>query len=248
MSISGYLIQRKMRQELTILQHSNCLAITQKQMTNSNQLDFHEPTLQQVADLCSQFGFTCAGEADLACLRAVLREGFSRWGHQPAPPAEVDCPACEGVPKPGNQPCAVCGRSAPPAEGEVAELVTWLRNMAEAGLGGLDELNASRAADLLERRHLAPVPVLPEGTQVIEPTERTILVPVPVPMPVSERLPGLEECDGEGRCWFLRFPFDYSRESWSLEDRTYGCNAGFTHWLPHHALPVPTTRKEENLE
>ena len=84
MSILGYLIQRKMRQELTILQHSNCLTIMQKQMTNSNQLDFYEPTLQQVADLCSQFGFTCAGEADLACLRAVLREGFSRWG-RPAP-------------------------------------------------------------------------------------------------------------------------------------------------------------------
>lgn len=53
---------------------------------------------------------------DLA--RAVL----ARYGHQPAPPAEGDCPACEGVPKPGNQPCAVCGRPAPvPAEGEVEE-------------------------------------------------------------------------------------------------------------------------------
>ena len=88
MSILGCLIRHKMRQELTTLQHSNCLAITQKQMTNSNQLDFYEPTLQQVADLCSQFGFTCAGEADLACLRAVLREGFSRWGHPALAPAE----------------------------------------------------------------------------------------------------------------------------------------------------------------
>ena len=171
---------------------------------------------------CQTFGLRCdpdsIGPAPVKFARVVL----ARWGN-PAPQS--------------------------PAKGEVAYLVRELRDQADDMSPSLELFGLiHRAADLLERRHLAPVPVLPEGTQVIEPTERTILVPVPVPMPVSERLPGLEECDGEGRCWFLRFPFDYSRESWSLEDRTYGCNAGFTHWLPHHALPVPTPRKEENLE
>jgi hypothetical protein len=36
------------------------------------------------------------------------------------------------------------------------------------------------------------IPVLTEGTQVIEPTERTLLVPVAQPIPVRERLPGPE--------------------------------------------------------
>lgn len=66
----------------------------------------------------------------------------------------------------------------------------------------------------------------------------------PVPVPVVERLPGAEDCDGEGRCWFLSFPFEYSRMTWSLEDRTYGCNAGFSHWLPANALPLPAREVE----
>ena len=43
-----------------------------------------------------------------------------------------------------------------------------------------------------------------------------------VPVPVAERLPGPEDCDDQGRCWWLaRLPFP------------------FTHWLPHWAFPVP---------
>lgn len=119
-------------------------------MTNSNQLDFHEPTLQQVADLCSQFGFTCAGEADLACLRAVLREGFLRWGNHSADASKMV----------GHQP-------APPAEGEMGKLVKRLRDWHT--IPTLEERD--RAADLLEQRHPEPVPVserLPEpSTKVL---------------------------------------------------------------------------------
>jgi len=46
--------------------------------------------------------------------------------------------------------------------------------------------------------------------------------PAVAPVPVAERLPGPEDCDDQGRCWWLaRLPFP------------------FTHWLPHWALPVP---------
>ena len=46
--------------------------------------------------------------------------------------------------------------------------------------------------------------------------------PVVEPVPVSERLPRPEDCDDQGRCWWLaRLPFP------------------FTHWVPHWALPVP---------
>jgi hypothetical protein len=59
------------------------------------------------------------------------------------------------------------------------------------------------------------------------------------PVPVSERLPGPEDCDGDGRCWM----FGYVEGDWRLISAT---NSGipklkycFTHWLPHHALPTP---------
>jgi hypothetical protein len=49
------------------------------------------------------------------------------------------------------------------------------------------------------------------------------------PVPVAERLPGPEDCDAEGWCWwFDGFNWMLGRfEEW------------YTHWLPHHALPVP---------
>ena len=73
---------------------------------------------------------------------------------EPEPPA--DCPGCEGVPAPGNQPCAVCGRKASPpspADGEVAELVAWLRNEAKQHADSWPEASAkaTRLADFLER-------------------------------------------------------------------------------------------------
>jgi hypothetical protein len=59
------------------------------------------------------------------------------------------------------------------------------------------------------------------------------------PIPVAERLPGVEDCDGCGNCWWFRqgtrdgFPF------WWL-----GCGDNVsTHWLPAHALPVPTSQE-----
>ena len=58
------------------------------------------------------------------------------------------------------------------------------------------------------------------------------------PVPVAERLPGPEDCDAEGRCyawdgywWLVR--------SAALEEDDTGAGDGYTHWLPHNALPVP---------
>jgi hypothetical protein len=63
------------------------------------------------------------------------------------------------------------------------------------------------------------------------------------PIPVSERLPEEEDCDAEGRCWFWEPDCDYNGLKWALVDRAYGCNTQesvFTHWLPFHALPLPS--------
>jgi hypothetical protein len=158
--------------------------------------------------------------------RAFARAVLARWGHQLAPLAEVGCPACEGVPKPGNQPCAVCGRPAPaPAEGEVAELVEFLRIygdevMDEYGdVGEHDQL--TRAAELLEQRH-------------------------PTPVPVAERLPGPKDCDAEGRCW-VHQPHEACPESpaWELMLAKYAsANYEAVCWLPANALPLPSGEVE----
>jgi hypothetical protein len=76
------------------------------------------------------------------------------------------------------------------------------------------------------------------------------------PVPVSERLPGPEDCDAEGRCWLLTVEDDYPQWRlhsiqgaqpggamiWVPVDNDNGAMVDCfytSHWLPHHALPVP---------
>ena len=56
------------------------------------------------------------------------------------------------------------------------------------------------------------------------------------PVPVSERLPGPEDCDAEGLCWWWE-PDCEQPEAWCIGLPEY-CGSS-THWLPHWALPVP---------
>ena len=56
------------------------------------------------------------------------------------------------------------------------------------------------------------------------------------PVPVTERLPGPEDCDAEGRC----FVWDWLATEWRFLERNvfeYGWEDAY--WLPAHALPVP---------
>ena len=69
--------------------------------------------------------------------------------------------------------------------------------------------------------------------------------PEPQPVPVSERLPGPEDCDAEGMYW--GWWTDPMSEYWeyvgvSAPIEPYGSyipRAGHTHWLPANALPTP---------
>jgi hypothetical protein len=61
------------------------------------------------------------------------------------------------------------------------------------------------------------------------------------PVPVSERLPGPEDCDAEGCCWWWEPAYEQP-ESWCLGLPEY-CDSS-THWLPHWALPVPGVEGE----
>jgi len=67
----------------------------------------------------------------------------------------------------------------------------------------------------------------------------------PQPVPVSERLPGPEDCDAEGRCWML----SKCKPEWRLisaeDPGVPHLRYAFSHWLPAQALPLPTTTTTE---
>lgn len=115
----------------------------------------------------------------------LARAVLARWGHQPAPPAE----------------------------GEMGELVAALRDAA-FDLNGSDPAKSmlTRAADLLEQRH---------------------------PVPVSER-PWAREgwCDEAGRCWFGA-PQDGAADAGWILRKPLERLSHQTVSLPAHALPLP---------
>ena len=61
--------------------------------------------------------------------------------------------------------------------------------------------------------------------------------PTHQPVAVSERLPGPEDCDAEGLCWWWD-PECEQTEGWIRGLPEY-CNNNRSHWLPAHALPTP---------
>ena len=69
--------------------------------------------------------------------------------------------------------------------------------------------------------------------------------PTPQPVAVSERLPGLEDCDEQGRCWLWERDCGYTGRKWALVDRAWSLSQSdedlsvYTHWLPANALPTP---------
>jgi hypothetical protein len=110
---------------------------------------------------------------------------------------------------------ALLAQPEPPVAGEVAAALIELRSTVMA----LDQLKmyvaaqrVKRAADLLQHQH-------------------------PQPVAVSERLPGPEDCDAEGRCWWYGEGGDMVGWTLDAEGPSY---YRAKYWLPAHALPVPT--------
>ena len=166
--------------------------------------------------------------------------------------AEADGPA---VPD-GREPASVALQ---PSDGEVAELVECLRRIC-FDVAPCDADAITRAAELLEQHHPAPPgeerignwllpekPPLPEhwsgdleyGFETAWETARALLQQrYPAPVPVSERLPGPEDCDEQGRCWWHGEGADMFGWTLDAEGASY-YRAKF--WLPAnaHALPTP---------
>jgi hypothetical protein len=68
-----------------------------------------------------------------------------------------------------------------------------------------------------------------------QPYARAVLArwgrPAIEPVPVAERLPGPEDCNGDGDCWW------HDAHGWGWYMDSFQGN--YSHWLPHHALPLP---------
>jgi len=60
------------------------------------------------------------------------------------------------------------------------------------------------------------------------------------PVPIAERLPGSEDCDAEGRCWWSAPETNTKCAVWCLGLKYPPSMFGAISWLPHYALPVPT--------
>jgi hypothetical protein len=177
---------------------------------------------------------------------------------------------------------AALAQPEPLADGEVVELVAWLRANADYSLQKAATATFKRfhrVADLLERL-AQPEPQGPTDEEILALSQwhevsytlssgrvvyplqegsdmkdavlsftRAVLArwgrPAVKPVPVGERLPGPEDCDAEGRCWWGEPQIGDSHDAtWNLctqdeaeEYCTWGTKYG---WLPAHALPIPT--------
>jgi hypothetical protein len=62
------------------------------------------------------------------------------------------------------------------------------------------------------------------------------------PIPVAKRLPGPDDCDACGRCWWFQPETDGDFPHWVFEPDGLDRDLRYrpTHWLPFHALPLPT--------
>jgi hypothetical protein len=106
-----------------------------------------------------------------------------------------------------------------------AELANYLQGRKDLECGWGEE---DPEQDLLDRARAALAQPEPQGPSR----------PAIEPVPVSERLPGPEDCDAEGRCWMCgKVKGDWrliSTDNPGVPQLKYA----FSHWLPHWALPV----------
>jgi hypothetical protein len=141
--------------------------------------------------------------------RAVL----ARYGH----PALAPIPVSEGLPEP------VGPTDLPPVQETAPERI-WLHlNGANEWLPFKDEEGVVWSPDQIDESDIPYVRV------DLARWGRVAIAPIPV----SERLPGAEDCDAEGRLYAVY------KGRWFQIDLSCIVEGGFTHWLPTSALPLP---------
>ena len=172
-------------------------------------------------------------------LAALESEGYAHWST--APDEDELCLRARA---------ALAEQPVGPTDEELMELMPQqmrddLANAARA-LAGLDRANvkAAGAMRIILNRHAvghARAALARWGTPANE------------PVPVSERLPGPEECNAEGGCWWWHpgHKEDDFIDGWILLNPKWAGSRRdsddsliYTHWLPHWVLPVPAIAAE----
>jgi hypothetical protein len=152
------------------------------------------------------------------------------WGRYDQPEPEGPPLEPRGCPTPGACSCPTLP-TVPP------ELIRALE-LSEAALADIGDADREPGDDLAWAETRAAQD-LPRIRHALARWGRPTIKPVPV----AERLPEAEDCDAEGRCWwFCPAAILPSGQCayWCLAPAD-GSRSWFTHWLPHHALPIPTT-------
>jgi hypothetical protein len=122
--------------------------------------------------------------------------------------------------------------AAPPApevgEGEVAELVEWMRGQVTI---------APAAQTQWAKRFLRAATLLSQQA-----------APTPVPVAVSERLPGEGDCDADGFCWNgYGYSYDDKNEidSYAMWMLVPASDLRGRVWAASHAIPLPQVGEGE---
>ena len=146
--------------------------------------------------------------------------------------AKADGPA---VPD-GREPASVALQ---PSDGEIMglmpqqmhdDLAAAVRAMAEQE--GIDSTPAKGVLRIILNRHVVDL-----ARAVLARWGRLAAAPVPL----SERLPGPEDCDEQGRCWLPWHQMGNGTPTWILGYPAWAKRFPDVHrfWLPAHALPLP---------
>ena len=126
-----------------------------------------------------------------------------------------------------------------------AELLTWAERTSAHYVAPPDVIVRARAAlsapeqgptdeELYDVAELFVGDPIPAMRRALELWGR----PAVEAVPVAERLPGPEDCDAEGRCWWLDRPLKNGPAAWMLRRPDDGVLIPFIAWTPHWALPL----------
>lgn len=215
---------------------------------------------EQVEELCEEHCFNVEGYESIECLQGLINDALARWGRPAAPPAPLEGEVGELAAKlrrlaPQNplgtadptitRAAELLQRQQAKIESLEQQLETERMRVAACGIIATSDTPFSAA----KNRNCHPDYWSASADDIARQIDELMrLRAQQTPVPVSERLPGPGDCDEEGLCWWFS-PADPSAGTFGVAAcwvlRKHEPEDDFrTHWLPVHALPLPSGEVE----